>query len=117
MTRSKVDALNYSCNECTTGERTTWINCHGEMTWRKDVVENIFDNHRAPNYIQLVHKLLTEYKTMECNLSLKIHFPHSHLDFFPKNLGAFSDKHCERFHRIIATMEKRYRQLESINAG
>jgi len=29
-------------------------------------------------------------------MSLKIHFLHSHLDFFPENLGAMSDKHGER---------------------
>ncbi|UYV73934.1 hypothetical protein LAZ67_11001501 [Cordylochernes scorpioides] len=26
-------------------------------------------------------------------MSLKIHFLHSHLDFFPDNLGAVSDEH------------------------
>ena len=41
-------------------------------------------------------------------LSLKIHFLHSHLDFFPKNLGAVSDEHGERFHQEISIMERRY---------
>ncbi|KZC14867.1 hypothetical protein WN55_07565 [Dufourea novaeangliae] len=45
---------------------------------------------------------------MECNLSLKIHFPDSHLDFTPENLGAVSDKHGERFYQDISCMEKRY---------
>jgi len=45
---------------------------------------------------------------MKCNMSLKIHFLHSHLDFFPANLGAVSDKQGERFHQDISTMEKRY---------
>ncbi|UYV67906.1 hypothetical protein LAZ67_5002464 [Cordylochernes scorpioides] len=43
-----------------------------------------------------------------CNMSLKIHFLHSHLDFFPDNLGAVSDEHGERFHQDISSMEKRY---------
>ncbi|UYV75986.1 hypothetical protein LAZ67_13002030 [Cordylochernes scorpioides] len=43
-----------------------------------------------------------------CNMSLKIHFLHSHLDFFPDNLGAVSDEHGERFHQAISSMEKRY---------
>jgi hypothetical protein len=41
-------------------------------------------------------------------MSLKIHFLHSHLDFFPDNLGAVSDEHGEQFHKDIAAMEKRY---------
>ena len=43
-----------------------------------------------------------------CNMSLKIHFLHSHLDFFPKNVGAVSDEHGERFHQEISVMERRY---------
>jgi hypothetical protein len=41
-------------------------------------------------------------------MSLKIHGLYSHLDFFPLNLGAVSNKHGERFHQDISTMEKRY---------
>ena len=41
-------------------------------------------------------------------MSLKMHFLHSHLRFFPKNLGAVSDEEGERFHQDIMTMEKRY---------
>jgi hypothetical protein len=41
-------------------------------------------------------------------MSLKIHFLHSHLDFFPENCGEVSDEHGERFHKDISSMEKRY---------
>jgi hypothetical protein len=41
-------------------------------------------------------------------MSLKIHFPHSHLDFFSENCGAVSDEHGERFHQHISSMEKKY---------
>ncbi|UYV80151.1 hypothetical protein LAZ67_18001830 [Cordylochernes scorpioides] len=41
-------------------------------------------------------------------MSIKIHFLHSHLDFFPDNLGAVSDEHGELFHQDISSMEKRY---------
>jgi len=41
-------------------------------------------------------------------MSLKMHFLHSHLDFFPENLGEVSDEHEERFHQDIVTMETRY---------
>ena len=38
----------------------------------------------------------------------KLHILHSHLDFFPPNLGDVSDEHGERFHQDISTMETRY---------
>lgn len=41
-------------------------------------------------------------------MSLKIHFLHSHLDFFPDNLGDESDEHGERFHQQMKEMERRY---------
>ncbi|GBN35659.1 hypothetical protein AVEN_190972-1 [Araneus ventricosus] len=46
---------------------------------------------------------------MGCNMSLKIHFLHSHLEFFPENLGSLSDEHGERFHQDISNMGARYR--------
>ncbi|GBL79492.1 hypothetical protein AVEN_92647-1 [Araneus ventricosus] len=45
---------------------------------------------------------------MRCNMSLKIHFLDSHLEFFPENLGTLSDEHGERFHQDISNMGARY---------
>jgi hypothetical protein len=45
---------------------------------------------------------------MGYNMSLKVHFLDSHLDFFPENLGAVSGEHGERFHQDISNLEKRY---------
>jgi hypothetical protein len=41
-------------------------------------------------------------------MSLKIHFLPTHIDFFPKNCGAVSDEHGERFHQDISSMVKSY---------
>ncbi|GBM76462.1 hypothetical protein AVEN_272741-1 [Araneus ventricosus] len=41
---------------------------------------------------------------MGCNMSLKIHFLHSHLEFYPENLGSVSDEHGGRFHQDISNM-------------
>ena len=41
-------------------------------------------------------------------MSLKIHFLHSHLNFFPPNLEAVSDEHGEIFHQDITKMESNY---------
>ena len=72
------------------------------------VALNFLGNHRAQNYRQIVDNMLTAYSEMGCNMSLKIHFLHSHLDFFPENCGAVSDENGERFHQTISTFERRY---------
>lgn len=74
----------------------------------RSVCENFLGNHRADNYKELIDELLKSYKKMGCNMSLKIHFLHSHLDSFPKNLGEVSDEHGERFHQEIMAIEHRY---------
>jgi hypothetical protein len=44
---------------------------------------------------------------MGCNMSLKIHFMESHLNFFfPEKLGEVSDEHNERFHQDTMATEK-----------
>ena len=48
-------------------------------------------------------------------MSLKLHFLHSHLEFFPDNLGAVNDKHSERFYQDIAVVETRYKGKSSAN--
>jgi hypothetical protein len=55
---------------------------------------------------ELVENLSCE--ELRCNMSLKIHFLHSHLDFPPENCGALSDDHGECFQHDITAMEKRY---------
>ena len=45
-------------------------------------------------------------------MSIKLHFLHAHLDFFPPNLGAVSDEHEEHeheFHQDVALIESRYK--------
>ncbi|GBM68576.1 hypothetical protein AVEN_82448-1 [Araneus ventricosus] len=54
---------------------------------------------------------------MGCSMSLKVHFLHSHLEFFPENLGkknlgpkpSVSDEHGERFCQDISNVGARYR--------
>jgi len=47
----------------------------------KFVVKGFLGNRRAQNYGDLVNNLLQSYQKLGCNMSLKIHFLHSHLDF------------------------------------
>jgi hypothetical protein len=73
----------------------------GKAAWQtlKNVTISFWGNHKAENYHEIVSDLLTAYKAYGCNMSLKVHFLDSHLDFFPENLGTVSDEHRERFHQ------------------
>ena len=66
-----------------------------------DVVHNFLGNRKLPNYKELVKRMLTVYEAQGCNMSLKVYFLHSHLDYFPENLGVYSEEQGEGFHRDI----------------
>lgn len=74
-----------------------------------DVIDNFLGNRKAENYREIVGELIQSFREMNVNMSLKIHFLHNHLDFFPDNLGDFSDEHGERFHQDVAIIEKRFK--------
>ncbi|UYV73369.1 hypothetical protein LAZ67_10002875 [Cordylochernes scorpioides] len=63
----------------------------------RNVCKNFLGSVKVENYRDIVNDLLLSYKALGCNMSLKIHFLHSHLDFFPDNLGAVSDEHGEAY--------------------
>ena len=48
-------------------------------------------------------------------MSVQVHFLHSHLEYFPENLGALSEDQRERFHQDIKIMEKRYQGRWNVN--
>ena len=52
----------------------------------KKLCDNFMDNHRSEDYVQLVNDLLSLDHDMGCNMSLKVHVLHSHLDFLRKIL-------------------------------
>jgi hypothetical protein len=74
----------------------------------KEVCHGFLGNFRAENYRELVGNMISKYHVMGVHMSLKIHIMHSHLDFFPDNLGSVSDEQGERFHQDVAIMEQRY---------
>ena len=82
-------------------EKNAWLSF-------KRIFKNFLGNHKAANYQDALQDLLTLYKAMGWNMSLKIHFLESHLDFFPENLGKASDEHGERCHQDIMAVEKQY---------
>lgn len=71
-------------------EKNAWISF-------KLVVTGFLGNKKDPNY-----------KIFGCNMKIKVHFLHSHLDHFPEYLGAVSEEPQEQFHQDIKEMELRY---------
>lgn len=78
------------------------------LTSFSQICAHFHGNKRSSNYTELVEDLLVNYKGLGCRMSLKVHFLHSHLEFFSANLGAVSDEQGERFHQDISVMERRY---------
>ena len=72
------------------------------------VVKNFLGNNKASNYEELIINMLYAFKSLGCNMSIKMHYLFSHIDRFPENLGAMSDEQGERFHQDIKEMETRY---------
>ena len=81
----------------------------------KLVAENFLVNHRAENYIDIVENMIEAFRRLGSRMSLKLHFLHSQLEFFPDNLGAVSDEHSKRFHQDIANVETRYKGKSNAN--
>ena len=48
-------------------------------------------------------------------MSVKLHFLHSHLEYFPDNLGYYSEEQGERFHQALNVMERRYQAVWGVN--
>ena len=86
------------------------LNLKELRAWKafKSVCSGFLGSKHVPDYQACIEKLLKSYEGMRCRMSLKIHFLHSHHNFFPPNLGAVSDEHGERFHQDITKMESNY---------
>jgi len=73
------------------------------------VLNGFLGHFKASDFRELVQDLMDSYEQLGCNMSLKMHFLFSHLDFFPLNCGDVSNKHGELFHQDISVMEHRYK--------
>lgn len=73
-----------------------------------EVMENFLGNHKSDNYVEIVNNMLKNFEMLGCNMSVKVHFLHSHINYFPENLGQMSEEQGERFHQDMKTMELRY---------
>ncbi|GBM07256.1 hypothetical protein AVEN_25506-2-1, partial [Araneus ventricosus] len=76
--------------------------------YMKETYHNLKQFLEMINYSKYGWKICAELKAFGCNMSLKIHFLYSHLNFFTDNCGQLNDEDGEGFHQDIANMEKRY---------
>ena len=74
----------------------------------RHVVHSFLGHKKSDKYKKLVQNLIVQNADMKCRISIKLHYLHSHLEFFRPNLGDVSEEHGERFHKDIHSMEKRY---------
>jgi len=88
-----------------------------EDAWNafKEVVKKFLGNIKYPLYKEILRNMLDKFKLLGCNMSLKLHFLASHLDYFPLNLGAVSEKQGERFHQDLKDVERRYQGRWDVN--
>lgn len=82
-------------------EKNAW----NEFVW---TVQNFLGNKKDENFAEHIELMLSHFQQLGCNMSIKVHFLHSHLHRFPENLGDLSEEQGERFHQDIRTMEERY---------
>jgi len=50
-----------------------------------EVVSNFLGNNRSQDYVDVVERLIGAYHHMGCRMSSKLHFLHSHVEFFPSD--------------------------------
>jgi len=81
----------------------------------KNVTSNFLGNHKVENYHDMVADLVQSYIAVGCNMSLKVHFLDSHLDFFPVNVRAVGNEHGELSHQDMSNKEKQYQGKWSPN--
>lgn len=80
-------------------EKKAWVSF-------KEVVAGFLGNKKDLNYKAMVKTMLQNFVKLGCNISVKLHFLHLHIDFFLENLGDVSEEQGERFHQDIKDMEK-----------
>ena len=64
--------------------------------------------HKDSDYKTIVENVLACFEALGCRMSLKVHFLHAHLDYFPQNVGDISEEYVERFYQNIKSMETQH---------
>ncbi|CAH1105336.1 unnamed protein product [Psylliodes chrysocephalus] len=88
-------------------EKNAWVSF-------KEIIDKFLVNSKDENYENIVQNMLQHFHRLGCNMSLKMHFLFSYLNYFSENLGTDSEEQGERFHQNIKEMERRYQGRWSI---
>jgi hypothetical protein len=66
------------------------MNATEKAAWQvfRDVVAKFLGNTKDPHYTNIVNTTLDEFNDLGCKMSLKLHFLHSLLEYFPKILNS-----------------------------
>lgn len=78
----------------------------------KAVVGGFLGKNRVENYRIIINDMLDAFNTINVRMSLKIHFLHSHMDIFERQIPTESDQQGERFHQTCKPMETRYKEKD-----
>jgi len=98
---------------------STYLDNPRKNAWRSltAVIEDFLGYFKAPNYYDLSKKLLNSYEKLGCNVSVKVHFLHSHVNYFPENLEAIIEEQGVSSHQDIKTIAKIPGMLEYQHVG
>jgi hypothetical protein len=79
-----------------TGFRSN-LDCTEKAAWNtfKSECTKSIGIHKAENHREIFSEMSNCFQVMKCNMLLRLHFLDSHLEFFPKIMGDFSDEHGE----------------------
>lgn len=61
-------------------------------------VSDFLGKRKSSNYEDHAETLLTSFRAPGSNMSVKVYFPHSHLDYFLESQNAISHEQGEEFH-------------------
>ena len=75
----------------TVAERAAWCSY-------VSVIREFLGNTKASSYRNLLDVMFQNFQALGARMSIKFHYPFSHLDYFPENRGDVSEKQRERFH-------------------
>ena len=99
---------NQFVSQMVTAERRAWEEF-------RNVVNNFLGKHKSSDYAEHVQGMISNFRELGRRKNVNMHFLDSHLDYFPANLGSYSEEQGERFHQDISEMECRYQGRWNIN--
>ena len=69
----------------TVAERAAWCSY-------LSVIREFLGNTKASNYRNLVNVMIQNFQALGARISIKLHYPFSHLDYIPENLDDISEE-------------------------